>query len=230
MDEGTLTDGKGRTVNFKNTVLVMTSNIGSRGILEKSREPLSAGADAASQTEETTAFVKSELEQAMKPELLNRIDEIIVFNPLSYDNLMEISNNMLDAISKRAADDQNIRVSVANNIAEIVTRTGFAAEFGARPIRRAAKRYLEDTLAEAIIRDFIQEGDQVSVDLVRDLDAVEITNLSANGSGDKTLIVPVDGDAGIGAQSAQQWQRLNGLAPSLDDDDDALPQEPDGFQ
>lgn len=230
MDEGTLTDGKGRTVNFKNTILVMTSNIGSRGILEKSRQPSREGADAASEAAETTEFVKSELEQAMKPELLNRIDEIIVFNPLSYDNLMEISINMLDDIAKRAADDQNIRISVSNNVAEMVTRTGFAAEFGARPIRRSAKRYLEDTMAEAIIRDFVQEGDQVSVDIVSGQDAVKITNLSANGSGDKSIIVPIDGDAGIGSRSGEQWQRLYGPAPSLDDNEDAPPREPEGFQ
>jgi ATP-dependent Clp protease ATP-binding subunit ClpC len=224
MDEGKLTDGKGRTVNFKNTIFAMTSNIGSRGILEKARQ--SSGEDLAS---ETTEFVKKELEEALKPELLNRIDEIIVFNPLSYDNVKEIAVNMFDIIAKRAADDQGIRMTVSDNIAEMVTREGFVAEFGARPIRRAAKRYLEDTMAEAIIQDFIKEGDQCMVDLAAGQNAVKITNLSANGSGDQSITIPVDGDGGIGSNSNLQWQRLYGPAPSLDDDDD-LPREPDGFQ
>ena len=226
MDEGKLTDGKGRTINFKNTIFVMTSNIGSRGILEKSRT--SNAEDLASDTSE---FVKQELEQAMKPELLNRIDEIIVFNPLSYDIVKDIALNMFDIIAKRAADEQGIRLTISDNVAEMVTREGFVAEFGARPIRRAAKRYLEDTLAEAIIQDFVKEGDQVSVDLVAGENAVKITNLTANGSGSTSMVVPVEGDGGIGAKSDRKWQRLYGPAPSLDDDDDGgLPREPDGFQ
>ena len=224
MDEGKLTDGKGRTVNFKNTIFAMTSNIGSRGILEKSRESKSDDS-----TTETSDFVKAELEKAMKPELLNRIDEIIVFNPLSYDIVKDIAVNMFDVIAKRAADEQGIRMTISDNIAEIVTREGFVAEFGARPIRRAAKRYLEDTMAEAIIQDFVKEGDQVSVDLAAGQDAVKITNLSANGSGKNSITVPVEGDSGIGSKSNLQWQRLYGPVPSLDDDDE-LPREPEVFQ
>jgi ATP-dependent Clp protease ATP-binding subunit ClpA len=224
MDEGKLTDGKGRTVNFKNTIFAMTSNIASRGILEKSRQ--STGDELAAETSE---FVKKELENAMKPELLNRIDEIIVFNPLSYDIVKDIALNMFDSIVKRAADEQGIRMTVSDNVAEIVTREGFIAEFGARPIRRAAKRYLEDTMAEAIVQDFVMEGDEVSVDLVPGQNAVKITNLSANGNGSKSIMVTVDGDAGIGSKSDLEW--MYGPALLLDDDDDQeLPREPEGFQ
>ena len=227
MDEGKLTDGKGRSVNFKNTIFVMTSNIGSRGILTKSRE--SSGGDETSS--EASEFVQQELEQAMKPELLNRIDEIIVFNPLSYDNVKEIAQNMLESIVKRASEEQGIQISISDSVAEMVTRDGFVSEFGARPIRRAVKRYLEDTLAEAIIQDFIKEGDQVSVTLAsgQSISAVKITNLTPNGNGTNSIIVPVEGDTGIGTKSSGKWQRLYGPAPSLDDDD-SLPQEPDGFQ
>lgn len=221
MDEGQLTDGKGRTVNFKNTIFVMTSNIGSRGILERSRQ-----SKAEDLQEETTKFVKGELEQAMKPELLNRIDEIIVFNPLSYDNLKDIAINLIDEIVKRAEDDQSIRIAVSDNVVEKVTREGLAAEFGARPIRRASKRYVEDTMAEAIVQEFVQEGDHVSLDIATGQEAVKVTNLNGNDS----IVVPIDGDGGMGAGDALEWERLYGPPPSLDDDEDALPREPDGFQ
>jgi ATP-dependent Clp protease ATP-binding subunit ClpC len=227
MDEGKLTDGKGRTVNFKNTIIAMTSNIGSRSILEKSKE--SSRDDLASETSE---IVKQELEQTMKPELLNRIDEIIVFKPLSFDIVKEIALNIFDIIAKRAANDQGIRMYISDNIAEIVTREGYVAEFGARPIRRAAKRYLEDTMAEAIIQDFVKDGDEVSIDLVAGpKNSVRITNLTANGVGNKSMIIAVEGDSGIGSTANLKWQRLYGPAPSLDDDgDDDMPREPDGFQ
>jgi ATP-dependent Clp protease ATP-binding subunit ClpC len=228
MDEGKLTDGKGRTVNFKNTIIAMTSNIGSRSILERSKE--SSKEDLASETSE---IVKQELEQVMKPELLNRIDEIIVFKPLSFDIVKEIALNIFDVIVKRAMNDQGIRMFISDNIAEIVTREGYVSEFGARPIRRAAKRYLEDTMAEAIIQDFVKEGDEVSIDLVvGPKNSVRVTNLTANGVGNKSMIIAVEGDSGIGSTANLKWQRLYGPAPSLDDDDDEndMPREPDGFQ
>jgi ATP-dependent Clp protease ATP-binding subunit ClpC len=223
MDDGVLTDGKGRTVNFKNTILVMTSNIGSQNILAMSRM-----SDGQISNSEVADMVKQELEQTMKPELLNRIDEIIVFNPLKYEDLKEIARNIIADISRRASEDRNIRLTVTENVAEMVTRQGYVASFGARPIKRAAKRYLEDTMAEAIMQEFIQEGDQVTVDLA-DQDSVSITRMSANGAGVKSMRVAVEGDAGIGSSSGQRWERLYGPAPSLDDDE-GLPKETTGFR
>jgi len=161
MDEGTLTDGKGRTVNFKNTIFVMTSNVGSKNILDISRKASARGSGSASLNDdedsdsEIESVVKQELEQAMRPELLNRIDEIIIFNPLTYDILKDIARNMIDAVVKRAASDQKINIAPTENMVEIITTEGFQSEFGARPVRRAVKRFLEDTMAEAIVRDFV---------------------------------------------------------------------------
>ena len=148
-----LTDGKGRTVSFKNNIFVMTSNIGSRQIVEAARS-FDLEVDG---KQLTTDVVKGALEEALKPELLNRIDEIIVFSPLPYDQLKEISTNLIGNTVKRVADDQNIEIDVSENIAEIVTREALASAsiYGARPIRRAVQRYLEDTMAEAIMSDFI---------------------------------------------------------------------------
>merc|ERR1712038_1820538 len=102
MDEGKLTDGKGRVVNFKNAVIVMTSNIGSQKIVEASKGQGSA--DITEKSIDTARLVKEELEESWKPELLNRIDEIIIFSPLSFETLREIATNILDEAVKRASE------------------------------------------------------------------------------------------------------------------------------
>lgn len=163
MDDGQLTDGKGRTVSFRNNIFVMTSNLGSKELLDAAKNE---GLDA-SQEDVAADKIKTALEEAMKPEFLNRIDEIVVFSPLSFEILKEISTYLIDQTVKRVKEDQNIELNVSDNIAEVVTREGYtvASMYGARPIRRAVQRFLEDTLAEAIMDGFIDEGDSVSVNL-----------------------------------------------------------------
>jgi len=227
MDEGTLTDGKGRTVNFKNTVLVLTSNVGSKRVLEASKQ---SSGDSATQKLEIEKVVKEELEAAMKPELLNRIDDIVVFSPLSYENLREIARNLVDESSKRALEDQGFTIEVSDDVVEEVTKEGYEAaeQYGARPIRRASQRYVDDTLSEAIMKDFISEGDDVLVEMisVKEINGitipdgqpvVKITKLGSNKEG---MIIPVEDDAGIGGkiQNDLEWQALYGKLPSLDDD------------
>jgi ATP-dependent Clp protease ATP-binding subunit ClpC len=143
MDEGQLTDGKGRTVSFKNNIFVMTSNIGSKDIIQAAR----AAEASIDETQLTSDIVKAALEEALRPELLNRIDEIVVFSPLSYENLKDIATNLIADTVARAEDDQSITIKVSDNIAEIVTRDALsvASIYGARPIRRAVQRYFEDT-------------------------------------------------------------------------------------
>eukprot|EP00565_Helicotheca_tamesis_P008940 CAMPEP_0185723944 /NCGR_PEP_ID=MMETSP1171-20130828/602_1 /TAXON_ID=374046 /ORGANISM="Helicotheca tamensis, Strain CCMP826" /LENGTH=875 /DNA_ID=CAMNT_0028391715 /DNA_START=331 /DNA_END=2958 /DNA_ORIENTATION=- len=237
MDEGKLTDGKGRTVSFKNTIFVMTSNVGSKGVLDMSKQ---SSGDTAEESIEMARVVKEELEQSMKPELLNRIDEIVVFSPLSYDNLRDIADNVLDDAVRRAADDQDIKIAVADDVVREVTRQGFlfASQYGARPIRRAAQRYLEDTMSEAIVKEFVNEGDEVSVEMadVKEINGVElpegqavvrITNFS--GPRRESILVPVDEDAGIGGatQNDPAWQALYGDLPSLGDEPSGPPTEND---
>jgi len=226
MDEGQLTDGKGRKVNFKNTVFVMTSNVGSQKILEASK---TATGDNLDQSLDTADIVKEELEQTMKPELLNRIDEIVVFSPLSYDNLRDIASNILTDCAQRATDDQNMSLTVSEEVVKMVTREGFqfAGQFGARPIRRAAQRFLEDTMAEAIMKEFVNEGDEVHVEMAsdqekgsavdKDRNVVKITRTTSSGQRD-SMLIPVDDEAGIGSvEGSLEWQALNGPVPSLDD-------------
>ncbi len=223
MDEGTLTDGKGRKINFKNNIFVMTSNIGSKEIMQAVKE---ASADV-DETKLTTDVVKGALEEAMRPELLNRIDEIIVFAPLAYDNLKEISKNLIAATVDRANEEHKIRLTISDNIAEIVTREalGVSSMYGARPIRRAVQRYLEDTLAEAIMSEFIAEGDEISVNLKDPNSGRRVIEIKRLLNGESVLI-DVDEDAGISRENLD-YQATFGDLPKLED---PPRQEPDSFQ
>lgn len=205
MDEGTLTDGKGRKVNFKNTIFVMTSNIGGKQILDAAKQEGLIPDTAADQAQVNSDVVQAALEEAMRPELLNRIDEIVVFNPLSYENLRDIATNLVSDAVKRAAADLDIRLQVSDNIPEMITREALksASLYGARPIRRAVQRFVEDTMAEVIIDEFVSEGDEVRIGLKDpngDKRLVKITNLSSNDS----VEIAVDEDAGVSASLSDQ--------------------------
>jgi ATP-dependent Clp protease ATP-binding subunit ClpC len=224
MDEGTLTDGKGRTVSFKNNIFVMTSNIGSKDIIEAARS-MDQEVDA---SQLTADIVKGALEEAMRPEFLNRIDEIIVFSPLPYEQLKEISRNLINNTVQRVTDDSGIVLNVSDNIAEVVTREalGGASIYGARPIRRAVQRYLEDTMAEAIMSDFIQEGDSASVNLKDPNSGNYVIEIKRELDGE-SFFIDVDEDAGISKESLD-FSAAYGDVPNLDDSPPE--QEPGAFQ
>lgn len=202
----------------------MTSNIGSRQIVEAARS-FDLEVDG---KQLTTDVVKGALEEALKPELLNRIDEIIVFSPLPYDQLKEISTNLIGNTVKRVADDQNIEIDVSENIAEIVTREALASAsiYGARPIRRAVQRYLEDTMAEAIMSDFIKEGDSASLNLKDPNSGNKVVEIRRNIDGE-SILIDVDEDAGISKDSLDFSAAYDNV-PNLDDGPPE--QEPDAFQ
>lgn len=231
LDEGTLTDGKGRTVSFKNCIFVMTSNIGSQEILKISRGENPTAADGSSAGMTVEGAVKSELEKKMKPELLNRIDEIVVFQPLSDDVLIAIAQNILDETILRAASEQDMEVTATRDLMAMVTREGAfsAAQFGARPMRRAAKRFLEDTLSEAIMREFLHEGDEVIVDMASESEASgftgdgrKIVKVTRVTNGKESILIPVDGDAGIGSIESSAMDALNRKMPPIPDADGFL--------
>ena len=173
LEDGMLTDGKGRTVNFKNTILIMTSNVGSQNILSLSRQ--FAQMDQQDDSELYAALsdtVKEALEASMKPELLNRMDEIVVFSPLSTTDLESITSLILSKMVKRAEAEQELTITASPALSRKVMEEGSsnAAQFGARPMRRAAQRFFEDAVSDALIRGFLQKGDDAVVDLVSDSD------------------------------------------------------------
>ena len=209
----------------------MTSNIGSKDILEVAKQ----GGGNVDEAQLTSDVVKGALEEAMKPELLNRIDEIVVFSPLTYDNLKDIATNLISDTVRRTAADQSITMTVSDNIPEMITREtmSVASMYGARPTRRAVQRYVEDTMAEAIMSGFIDEGDQVKLDL-KDPNGekriVQVTRLPDFGMGEeKTMLVSVDDDAGVknSEEEDADWQAAYGDLPSLGDEPK---RETEGFQ
>jgi ATP-dependent Clp protease ATP-binding subunit ClpC len=167
LEDGRLTDAKGRTVDFKNTLLIMTSNIGSR-VIEKGGGGLgfefSAAGQAQSQYNRIRSLVNDELKQYFRPEFINRLDEIIVFRQLTRDEVKQIADIMLREVSTRLAE-QGIMLEVSERFKDHVVEEGYSPSYGARPLRRAIMRLLEDSLAEAMLSGQVKDGDTAIVDV-----------------------------------------------------------------
>ena len=174
LEDGRLTDSKGRTVDFKNTLIIMTSNIGSK-VIEKGGGGLGfefGGGDAEeTQYNRIRSLVNEELKQYFRPEFLNRLDEIIVFRQLSRDEVKEISEIMLKEVFARMAE-KGIHLSVTEAFKERLVDEGYNPSYGARPLRRAVMRLLEDSLAEEFLSGRIGEGDAAVVDVDADKQVV----------------------------------------------------------
>ncbi|MEM6837511.1 MAG: ATP-dependent Clp protease ATP-binding subunit [Cyanobacteria bacterium P01_C01_bin.120] len=165
LEDGRLTDAKGRTVDFKNTLLIMTSNIGSK-VIEKGGGGLGFDFEddqAESQYNRIRSLVNEELKQYFRPEFLNRLDEIIVFRQLTKDEVKDIADILLREVFGRLLE-QGIELQVTERFKDRLVEEGYNPSYGARPLRRAIMRLLEDTLAEEILSGRLQEGDTASVD------------------------------------------------------------------
>ena len=167
LEDGRLTDSKGRTVDFKNTLIIMTSNIGSK-VIEKGGGGLGfefGGGDAQDNTyNRIRSLVNEELKQYFRPEFLNRLDEIIVFRQLNRDEVKLIADIMLLEVFKRM-QEKGISLSVTESFKERLVEEGYNPSYGARPLRRAVMRLLEDSLAEEFLSGRLKEGDAALVDV-----------------------------------------------------------------
>ena len=161
LDDGRLTDSKGRTVDFKNCIIIMTSNIGT-GVDEK-RNKIGFGESESAQG--AHADMKERMLEALKksfrPEFLNRIDDIIVFHKLDEQNTLTIAKLMLDAIVKRLAE-RDIHLSYTEDAVELLAKQGFDPEYGARPLRRILQQTVEDRLSEEILEGKVHFGDAIT--------------------------------------------------------------------
>ncbi len=167
LEDGRLTDSKGRTVDFKNTLLIMTSNIGSK-VIEKGGGGLgfefSGDSVEDSQYNRIKSLVNEELKQYFRPEFLNRLDEIIVFRQLTKNEVKEIAEIMLQEVFSRL-QDKGIKLNVTDAFKERLVEEGYNPSYGARPLRRAVMRLLEDSLAEEVLSGRIKDGDNALVDI-----------------------------------------------------------------
>ena len=167
LDDGRLTDGQGRTVNFKNTVIIMTSNVGARLLADKKALGFSVDDKDKSRAEQkdyedTKKEVIAELKKQFKPEFLNRIDETIVFHKLNNDDISKIIDIMLKKVEKRLTE-QNIIVEIDKKAKELVAKSGVDDNYGARPLRRAIQNMIEDRIAEEILDGNIVPGKKVVI-------------------------------------------------------------------
>lgn len=165
LEDGRLTDSQGRTVDFKNTVIIMTSNVGARLITDKQKS-LGFTPDDESKTEEQKdikQLVMGELKNVFRPEFLNRVDDIIVFNKLKQDEIKQIASKMLDTLAKRL-EKMNINISFTDSAVTAVADKGFDENYGARPLRRAIQSEIEDALSEQMLEGKIKENSTVVCD------------------------------------------------------------------
>ncbi|HYE09961.1 MAG TPA: ATP-dependent Clp protease ATP-binding subunit [Patescibacteria group bacterium] len=165
LEDGRLTDGKGRTVDFKNTVVIMTSNVGAQTIKKQKVLGFTATTD-----EKETAYEKmkdnvmEELRRSFRPEFLNRIDDIIVFHQLEEEHLKEIVEIMLKSLLKRIKE-MNIDIEVTEAAKNLLMKKGFDTQYGARPLRRAITKLVEDQLSEEILKGSVKPGSKVQIDV-----------------------------------------------------------------
>ena len=167
LDDGRLTDSTGRTVSFKNTVIIMTSNAGARNIVEHHSIGFMNKEDSKKDYEKTRDEVMGELKKIFRPEFLNRLDDIIVFKKLSNESIEKITKIMLDEFIKRL-EKKNIKVDVSDDVIKYISKVGFDDTYGARPLRRAIQSKIEDKFAEEMLDGNIKENSNVKIDLKDD--------------------------------------------------------------
>jgi ATP-dependent Clp protease ATP-binding subunit ClpC len=160
MDDGRLTDSTGRTVDFKNTVVIMTSNVGSADLRRAARIGFTMGVESENDTLKSKAL--EGLKRAFRPEFLNRIDQVVVFNSLSRENLRQIVDLLLEQVEERL-QEQEIVLHVGEDVRDFLMQEGYDEEYGARPLRRAIQNHVDDALADAILNGTLSAGGTASL-------------------------------------------------------------------
>lgn len=163
LDDGHITDSKGRKVNFKNTILIMTSNAGAQRIVEPKNLGFSVQSDEKKDYDKMKSGVMEEVKRLFKPEFINRIDEIMVFHPLNKENMKQIIMLLSKNLTSRCREQMNISLTLTSSLKEFIVDEYADNKMGARPLKRAIQTVIEDALSEEILAGRIQPGDNVSV-------------------------------------------------------------------
>ena len=167
LDDGHITDSQGRQVSFKNTVIIMTSNVGAQEIMAPKNLGFMSQSDEKKDYEKMKGRVMEEVRRMFKPEFLNRIDEIMVFHPLNRDNVRKIAGLMLTELTKRCQEQMNITLLIRDSVKNEIADKGFDEKYGARPLRRAIQNRIEDPLAEEILAGHVKGGDTVAAGMAK---------------------------------------------------------------
>jgi len=175
LDDGRLTDGKGRTVDFRNTVIIMTSNVGAH--LLKKGGPLGFTSSADNAYSDMKTKVMDELKKTFRPEFLNRVDDLIVFHSLSETDIEQIVSLMADSLRKRL-DEYGLDFELTNAAKAFLAKAGYDPQYGARPLQRAIQRHIEDKLSECLLTGEIKRGDHVLIDASEEGDGLKVERLT----------------------------------------------------
>jgi ATP-dependent Clp protease ATP-binding subunit ClpC len=180
LDEGRLTDSLGRSIDFKNTIIIMTSNIGSRQLSEFGRGVgFSTQKTSVDEGENAKYIVEKALKKAFAPEFLNRIDDVIMFNSLTKEHIHEIIDIELKGLYDRV-NSLNYKLKISAAAKDFIADKGYDSQFGARPLKRAIQKYLEDEMAEVIIKASVVQGDTISVGFDKKTEKIKIRILTSN--------------------------------------------------
>jgi len=166
LDEGHLTDNYGRVIDFKNTVVIMTSNVGARDLMKSRGLGFATGDDAAN-WDRRAEKVREELKNVFNPEFLNRLDDVIVFHPLGKEHITQIVSILLKDVRKRLAEEE-LTLTLSDSATDFLVKHGYDEQYGARPLKRAIQRYIEDPLSEKILLGEFARGDEIEVDVAAD--------------------------------------------------------------
>ena len=168
LDDGHITDSQGRKVDFKNTIIIMTSNTGAQRIIDPKKLGFVTASNADTEHEDMKKNVMDKVKQNFKPEFLNRIDDIIVFRALTEDDVRNISNLLLKELKQRVASQMEIQLKFGDAVKKLIFEKGYDKKYGARPLKRAIQTNIEDELAEAVLKGEIKRGDTVQVTVRND--------------------------------------------------------------
>jgi ATP-dependent Clp protease ATP-binding subunit ClpC len=168
LDDGHITDSQGRKINFKNTLIIMTSNAGARSIVNPKKLGFVGNDNKERSYEDMKKLVMEEVKNIFRPEFINRIDDIIVFHPLDNVDIQKITRLMLDETAARIRQNMDIDLIYTNELVEHISKEGYDQMYGARPLRRAIQNKIEDELAEAILEGRFREGDKIRGDITDD--------------------------------------------------------------
>ncbi|HEY9228154.1 MAG TPA: ATP-dependent Clp protease ATP-binding subunit [Gemmatimonadaceae bacterium] len=166
LDEGHLTDNYGRVIDFKNTVVIMTSNVGARDLTKTKSLGFTSG-DTQANWERRAEKVRDELKNVFNPEFLNRLDDVIVFHPLSREHISQIVGVLLKDVRKRLAEEE-LQLRLTDSATDFLVKHGYDEQYGARPLKRAIQKFIEDPLSEKILMGEFSRGDEIEVDVAAD--------------------------------------------------------------
>ena len=171
LDEGHLTDNYGRVIDFKNTVVIMTSNVGAKDITRSRTLGFGTG-DTRTSFDKMAEKVREELQHTFNPEFLNRLDDVIVFHPLSREHITQIVSILLRDVQKRL-EEEELTLKLTDAGVDFLVKHGFDESYGARPLKRAIQKWIEDPLSEKILLAEFAKGDEIDVDVSADGERLE---------------------------------------------------------